>query len=434
MSALSEILQREFFGIKLGLDSMRVLCGVLGEPQRAAPCALVAGTNGKGSVTAMAATAIQAAGYSVGRYTSPHLVSLRERFVVDGTPVDEATIEAAGAAVLEAEAAGRASGAISAPMTFFELTTATAFEVFRRLSVEAVVYEVGLGGRFDATNVVSPAVCAITTIGLDHVVHLGDTLAAIAFEKAGIAREGVPLVTGALPPEAGEVVMRVAAERGAPVVEAHAGGRRAASIGGDGRTVLDLATPVRDYGPVTLALRGRHQVDNAVVATRLVEEFARITGLAIGRDAVAAGLGRARWPGRLDLRATPDGREVLLDAAHNPEGAASLAEYLSESGLAPLPIVFGVMRDKDAAPMLRALAPVATRFVFTQASTSRARNAADLPALASAAGVDVPAVIAPAPVTAVREALRDAPRACVAGSIFLVGDVLRWCLPDDGPA
>ena len=425
MHALEEILRREFFGIKLGLDSMRALCDALGSPQLASPTIIVAGTNGKGSVTAMIATALQAAGWRVGRYTSPHLVDLRERFWVDGTLAADAALEAAGDAVLAAEAALRTSGVVGSPMTFFELTTATAFEHFRRSRVDVAVIEVGLGGRFDATNVVSPAISVITNIDVDHVEHLGDTLAKIAFEKAGVMRAGVPAVLGTLPPEARAVVERTGSSLGAPLIEAMDGIATSAALDDSGRTRLRLATAERDYGAVTLSLRGSHQVGNAIVAVRVLEVLDRASPLRVPPDAVRHGLEATEWAGRLDLRDAGDGRSVLFDAAHNPAGASALARYVREADMAPLPLVFGAMRDKDAGAMLRALADVTALFVFTQASTRRACPANELPDVARAAGVSVRSLVAATPGEALQVAWQHAPRVGVTGSIFLVGDVLR---------
>lgn len=441
MSALDEVFAREFFGIKLGLEPMRALCAGLGHPERASPTVIVAGTNGKGSVSAITARALTAAGYRTARYTSPHLTSIAERFVVDGRRLAMAEIEAAAAAALAAEARGRSTGAIPGPMTFFELTTATAFEAFRRAGAEVSVVEVGLGGRLDATNVVSPAASAITTIDFDHQEHLGDTLAKIAGEKAGVVRPGIPLITGVTAEEPLAVIREAARRAGAPLVEAPRDSIADWALEADGRTRLELWTPRARYGPLVLALRGAHQVANAMVAVRLLESLrlpapagatagpdraagAREAGTPVPRAAILEGLAGATWPGRLDLRALPDGREVLLDAAHNPSGAASLAAYLRAAGMAPLPIVFGVMRDKACDAMLRALAPVASRFVFTEAATARARPAAELPGLARAAGLDVPCEVVTRPADAMAAAWRVARRICVCGSIFLVGDVL----------
>ncbi|MGH9347178.1 MAG: bifunctional folylpolyglutamate synthase/dihydrofolate synthase, partial [Vicinamibacterales bacterium] len=206
---LDRLFALETFGIKLGLANIAALCEALGHPERAFSSLHVAGTNGKGSVTAMAHAALCAAGVRAARYTSPHLVDLNERFVIGSQPVSDGDLQSAAAHVLERADALRAAGALTAPPTFFEATTAIAFELFRRAGVEVAVLEVGLGGRLDATNVVTPLAAAITSVGLDHQAHLGETLAEIAREKAGIIKPGVPVVVGALPPEAWGVVREV---------------------------------------------------------------------------------------------------------------------------------------------------------------------------------------------------------------------------------
>lgn len=440
MPALDEIFAREFFGVKLGLGPMRALCAELGHPERACPTVIVAGTNGKGSVSAMTARALRAAGHRTARYTSPHLTSIAERFDLDGSPLPLDTIERAASTVLAAEARGRGTGTIPGPMTFFELTTATAFEAFRQEGAEVAVIEVGLGGRLDATNVVSPVAGAITTIDFDHQEHLGTTLGQIAAEKAGVMRAGAPLVTGVTQDEPLGVIREAARAAGAPLVEALRECVAEWALEGNGVTRLSLTTPAGRYGPLTLALRGAHQVANAMVAVRLLESLrlpppggsARAPGpdgagdlARVPQAAIREGLTDAAWPGRLDLRAMTDGREVLLDAAHNPSGAASLVEYLRAAGLAPLPVVFGVMRDKACAEMLATLAPAVSRFVFTEAATARARAAAELPELAREAGLGTPWEVRERPADALDAAWHHARRICVCGSIFLVGDVLR---------
>jgi dihydrofolate synthase/folylpolyglutamate synthase len=423
MRALDEILTREFFGVKLGLDPMRALCARLDHPELAAPSVLIAGTNGKGSVAAMTARACRAAGLRVGRYTSPHLVSLAERFAIDDVALPLDTVEDAAQEVLRAEAAAVEFGDVSSPMTFFELTTAVAFVCFARAGVDVAVLEVGLGGRLDATNVASPSVSVITTIDLDHTEHLGTNLEQIAGEKAGILRAGIPAVTGVT--QRGPLaVIREAADRlAAPLVVATDGTRAHASLDTEGRTRLRLITPVADYGPLTLALRGAHQVLNAVVAVRTLEALT-VADRRVPPEAVVAGLTDASWPGRLELRRFEDGRMVLLDAAHNPAGAAALASYLQAAGLAPLPIVFGVVREKACDSMLRALAPVASRLIVTEPVTRRARPAEDIVTHARSIGFGRPVSVARSPADALRLAWAEATGACVTGSIFLVGDVM----------
>jgi dihydrofolate synthase / folylpolyglutamate synthase len=419
-SIFDRLFALETFGIKLGLDNISRLCEALGHPERAFRSLHVAGTNGKGSVTAMTHAALRAAGIRSGRYTSPHLSDLAERFVIDDRPVESALLETSVEDVLSCADRLRVSGVLTVHPTFFEATTAAAFEVFRRSGVEIAVIEVGLGGRFDATNVISPVAGAITTIDFDHQQHLGDTLGAIAFEKAGIIKPGMKVVMGDLRPEAADVIRRCAAERGATLVEAaHDTHAEAEMI--DGRARLTLATASASYGPVTLGLRGEHQIGNAIVAVRLLE-VAMESGIPIPRDAIEHGLATAEWPARLELLTIEHGRRVLLDAAHNPEGARALAAYLTRWHPERLPLVIGVMRDKNVAEIAHALLPVVSWVIATAAPTPRAIPAPDLARHLRAAGAhDVRAE--PDPIVAVERAFEFADTICVAGSIFLAGAV-----------
>jgi dihydrofolate synthase/folylpolyglutamate synthase len=419
------LLALENFGIKLGLDNITALCDALGHPDRAFASLHVAGTNGKGSVTSMVHAALRAAGVHAARYTSPHLSSLTERFVIGDAPVDQAALDEVTTAVLDTADALQRSGALSVPPTFFEATTAIGFELFRRAGVTAAAIEVGLGGRFDATNVITPVAGAITTIGLDHQQHLGDTPADIAFEKAGIIKPGMPVVAGELPDDALAVVRRVALERGATLIEAAAGVRIDAELT-DGRATITVETPSARYGPLVLALRGEHQVGNALVAIRLLEAAAS-RGLRVPVAAIEAGLAAADWPARLELLPLGSGRNVLLDAAHNADGARALASYLQRWHPAGLPLVIGVMRDKDVDAILAILLPCVSSVVVTQAPTWRALPADDLaarilrvaPPALSASAVQVESD----PDRAIELALRTSPTVCVAGSIFLAGAV-----------
>jgi dihydrofolate synthase/folylpolyglutamate synthase len=425
VSALETLHAREFFGIKLGLENMRMLAAALDHPDQAFASVIIAGTNGKGSVTAMVDRALRAAGSRVGRYTSPHLVRLEERFAIDGDPVSTETLEAVAADVLAADAAAQADGRLPAPATFFELTTAIALELFRRARVDIAVLEVGLGGRFDATNIVVPRAAAITSIDFDHTKHLGDTLAQIAFEKAGVIKPGIPVVVGDLRAEAETVIQRVADEQQATLVHAHEGVECTGEVI-DGRARLTIATPTRSYGPLTLALPGRHQIGNAVVAVRLLEELDTL-GLHASAEAVATGLSDVHWRGRLERVTLPRGRDVLLDAAHNPAGAAALASYLREIWPDGVPIVFGVMADKDMDRMLAELAPAASSLIVTQVAMPRA---ATVETIAAAAARHLPGRvrIVSDPQRALDAALAvdSAPAAVVAGSIFLLGALIPY--------
>ena len=312
----------------------------------------------------------------------------------------------------------RARGVLDVQPTFFEVTTAAAFELFREARVEAATIEVGLGGRLDATNVVTPLVSMITSIAFDHEQYLGRTLREIAGEKAGIIKPGVPVVVGPVAPEADAAIAGVARARGADLVRAFDGVTAETTPGG----ALRLVTPARDYGEVRLALAGAHQRANAVVAVRALEAL-EARGLRVPAEAIVRGLADVAWPGRLDARRFPDGRELLLDAAHNPAGAEALASYLTASG-ERRPLVFSAMRDKDTTLMLGALLPASSALIVTRASNPRAIDPAALAALARRIAPAVPVEVAEAPRDALAAAWRRGPRIVVAGSIFLLGDVL----------
>jgi dihydrofolate synthase/folylpolyglutamate synthase len=418
--SLERLFALETFGIKLGLDNISRLCAALDHPERSFASLHVAGTNGKGSVTAMAHAALVAAGVRAGRYISPHLVDLSERFVIDDAPVGGDALQRAADEVLDCADALIARGDLRVHPTFFEATTAMAFALFRRAGVQVAVIEVGLGGRFDSTNVITPVAGAITSIGFDHQQHLGDTIEAIAFEKAGIIKPGMDLVVGALPDEARAVTARVAAEQKARIIDAgadtHVTGNHVA--GGQ----LTIETPEDRYGPFSLALQGQHQVDNARVAVRLLEA-ARRGGIAVPSEAIERGLTQVDWPGRLELIRLEGNREVLLDAAHNVDGARALAAYLRARHPERPALVIGVMRDKDIEGILAALLPEVSSVVATAATTPRAIPARDLAARLSAMGARVPVRTEADPSAAVELALASSRSVCVAGSIFLVGAV-----------
>ena len=412
---LDRLFALETFGIKLGLDNITRLCAALDHPERGFTTLHVAGTNGKGSVTAMVHAALVAAGIRSARYTSPHLLSLNERFVIGDSPVEDQTLETVGTEVLELADRLREAGTLSVTPTFFEVTTAIGFELFRRAGVQVAVIEVGLGGRFDATNVISPVAGAITTIAFDHQQHLGNTLAQIAFEKAGIIKSGMTVIAGALPPDAMKIVRNACLDRGATLLET-----ADLSVGveaQDGRARISVETPIATYGPLRLALRGDHQAANALVAIRLLEA-ARTHGVAIDQAAIERGLQSAEWPARLEMLTLPGGKRVLLDAAHNAEGALALASYLRRWHPERPTLVIGIMRDKAVDEILRPLLPCVSRVIATAAPTPRALPAADL-----AHHIGPSANVIAEPLEAIEHALRLNDTVIVAGSIFLAGAV-----------
>ena len=388
----------ERLGVKLGLEQMTKLMTALGNPHHRFPSVLVAGTNGKGSVTAMVDAAMIAAGYRTGRYTSPHLERLEERFVMNGQEASAADLDAALIRVRQAVENLIAVGEFVTPPTFFECTTAAAFRLFARANVDVAAVEVGLGGRLDATNVLEPLVCAITTIDFDHQAQLGTTIEAIAAEKAGIIKPGTPVVVGRLSAEADAVVARHAERIGAPLIRAH-----------------EQTRLPEDLLP---GLPGAHQRDNAVVALALLEVLATC-GFAISETARREGVTDVRWPGRLE-RFTYQGRDVLLDAAHNPAGAKALAAFIGDTGWMGAALVFAAMHDKDARGMLSALAPVAGHIVCTTAPTERAAPAGDLAQLALECGASAVEVVEE-PAAALDRACALSDRVVVAGSMFLIG-------------
>jgi len=423
--ALDYLFARTTGSFKFGLERTIALLEALGNPHLRFPFIHIAGTNGKGSVTAFAHRALLAQGIRAARYVSPHLVDLSERFVIGTAPVDRRTLRQTAEDVLAVVDRLQANGTLAVTPTFFEVTTAMAFEMFRRTGIEVAVIEVGLGGRFDATNVITPAACAITTIGMDHEQHLGSTIAAIAREKAGIIKNGVPVVVGDLPEDGLRVVHAVADERGSDVIESHAGVHADVSmIGGHAR--LTLTTPDDRYGPLTLSLRGSHQVSNAIVATRLLETVRR-QGITVSAAAIEEALSTTEWPARLELIPLDNGRSVLIDAAHNPDGAKALAAYLRESHPEKPTLVISVMRDKDVDQILAELLPVTGAVIATHAPSPRAipegelaRRVADLQ---TALGLSVAVSTIADPEAAVDAALERTPIVCVAGSIFLAGAV-----------
>ena len=427
---LERLFALEKSGIRLGLENIAHLCAALGNPQDQFLSVHIAGTNGKGSVTAMVHAALVAGGIHAARFTSPHLVSLEERFVIGDSTVDRDALERATADVLAHAERLRAAGILDVDPTFFEATTAIGFELFRRAAVAVAVVEVGLGGRFDSTNIVSSPIGAITSIGLDHQDYLGETLEEIAFEKAGIIKPGMTVVTGALPASATRVIAAVAAERGARLVDARADIRVSQEMK-DGRATLIVDTLAGRYGAMSLALRGEHQVGNALVAIRLLETL-REAGIAISSSAIERGLSEVEWPARLELisiagAAEADGRpkHVLLDAAHNVDGARALADYLARWHADRPPLVLGVMRDKDVEGMIDQLLPVVSSIIVTAAPTPRAMAPDELAARVRSrvARVDtrVDVRVEADPLQAVERALARSDTVCVAGSIFLAG-------------
>ncbi len=385
-------------GQKLGLETMHEVLRQLDHPDRDLQFIHIAGTNGKGSVAAMCAAVLATAGYRTGLYTSPHLVSLCERFQINGQP-----IAPAGIVRWVDQLRPLFEGQHPRSATFFEAVTILALEYFREQKVDVVVWETGLGGRLDATNVVTPLVSVITNVAFDHMQYLGPTLAQIAGEKAGIIKPGRPVVTGA-DGEALDVIRQVAADLSAPLTVV---------AGGVNRT----------------SLLGQHQARNCAVA----EAALRVSGLKINPEQLQAGLAQTRWPGRFQIvRSQP---VVVLDGAHNAAGAASLAaallEYFPGRRLA---LVLGVLRDKNYGEMCRILAPLAGQIACTRVHSERTNDPELLAELCRHANPQAE-VRAFADVAAAYQAARaSADVVVITGSLFLVGEALSRLGFSDQPS
>jgi dihydrofolate synthase/folylpolyglutamate synthase len=394
-----------------GLERIEALLDALDHPEARYRLVQVAGTNGKGSVAATLATMLKASGRRVGLYTSPHLVSFRERIRIDGEAISEDGVvdgvEALGTLVARFDA------------TMFEATTALALDHFARERVEIAVLEVGLGGRLDSTTVGTPLATVITRIDLDHQAWLGSTLAAIAMEKAAIIRSGVRVaISAAQEPEAGSVIARRAADTGVPLlVEGRDLHVAVKSRSLDGQRI-DCTGPGWRLDDLRLSMLGTFQPGNALLAVAAARE------LGVPESAIRAGVERVAWPGRVQVV----GRDpwIVLDAAHNPAGATALAASLDEMfpGRA-ITLVIGVLRDKDARGILGALAPRARRIILTRFSSPRSADPRELAALLPAGSS------AAETAESIKDALTRAVGAdgtsvvCVAGSVALLGDAMR---------
>ncbi len=378
---------RRQFADEVRLDTIRRLSQLVGDPHEQFAAVHIAGSKGKGSVAATIEAIARAAGYHTGLFTSPHLVSPRERIRIDGAIVSGDTLVRLVETVKPAVEQIRTEGE-SSPPTFFEVYAAMAFLHFAAEQVDLAVLETGLGGRFDATNIAKPVVCAITTLGLDHTEILGDTIEQIAFEKAGIIKPGVPLVVADNPTSAREVLAERAAEVGAPLLSAppvvsRTPPERLPVPEADTPLPRPLQTVVlrRDGQEfaVQLALAGAHQATNLAVAVGVADVLHGAGYERIDDEAILAGAGTVRWPARLEIvQVRP---WLVLDCAHNPQSAQALAEALP--GLIEydkLVVVLGVSADKDAAGIAAALAPLADIAVLTQASMPRALPVQELQA------------------------------------------------------
>ncbi|MBI2501408.1 MAG: bifunctional folylpolyglutamate synthase/dihydrofolate synthase [Deltaproteobacteria bacterium] len=419
---VSQLADREYFGQKLGLERIQRLLDQLGNPEKRFPSIHIAGTNGKGSTAAMIATILKEAGYRVGLYTSPHLIDFCERIRIlspsithpqplsyikrgeSNPPIQPGQVLHYARLIKEAE---------EEPLTFFELPPEEGKE-----PVDIAVIEVGMGGRLDATNVITPLVSVITTIGLDHTQYLGDSIEKIAFEKAGIIKPGVPVVVGDLPEGAAEVLRTIIS----PHRDPH--GHQDAPLSLRGAKII----PALFEGGYKIGLSGSHQQQNAAVAMAVIAELRR-QGWSISDAAVSEGLANIDWPGR--LQTIQEEPWILIDGAHNPEAMGTVRRYLEQSLQGRrLKVLFTAMADKDISGMLGEIGSVASEIVVTELPMKRAASSDELLRLAKENGMEGQFISPPEKAfQLMRESLKEDEVLLATGSFYLVGELLR-CLLD----
>ncbi len=395
------------FGMRPGLETARKLATLAGDPHRKLRFIHVAGTNGKGSTCAFLESIYRAAGYRTGLYTSPHLVSFRERIQVNRQLIPETEV-AALVAELQVHAEAMAAGPNGVQPTFFELVTVLALRWFAAQQCDVVIWETGLGGRLDATNIVTPLASVITNIGWDHMQWLGDTLPKIAAEKAGIIKPGVPALKADDPADVLDVFRTVAAGCKAPL-----------------RIVRWQDTEKPPLHQVALPLLGKHQQLNAALALATVETLQG--QLPVTPAAIETGLLNTRWTGRFQVERTADGRTLVLDGAHNPDGVQVLRDALERQFAGRRPaLIIGLLADKDWSAMARTLAPVVSSVCAVKVGAERALDPAALAAEFRRVEPALPVTTAGSLEDALRGSAAE-PFVLVAGSLYLIGEALE-CL------
>lgn len=401
-------LGNEIKAAKFGLETIGCVLAALGHPERSCRFVHVAGTNGKGSTCAMIESGLRAAGLRTGLYTSPHLVEPTERIRISGEAVTAE--EFAGAFDIVHQASERLvqEGALEHHPTYFETVTAMAMVLYRAKEAGTVVLEVGLGGRLDATNIVTPALCVITPVDFDHEGYLGNTIESIAAEKAGILKRGVPLILARQRPEAERVILERASELGCRVISTAVHPPFKTAVNAHGSRIqwegLDVICP----------LAGAHQVENATTAMLALRE------LGIPDSGIERGIAAAQWPGRLERISTAP--EIILDGAHNPAGARVLAAHIRQFyGGRKVWLIYGTMRDKSIGEIAETLFPLADELVLTAPKAPRALDPRSLESVAGHPRTRVEPTLAEA-IEAVRAAAGPDDAVFISGSLFLVGE------------
>ena len=397
-----------------GLSRIRELCERMGHPEKGLRCIHIAGTNGKGSTAAYLTSILRAAGYRVGTFTSPYVRTFNERIAIDGRPVSNYLLAKA------VEAAKPHADAMADRPTEFELITAVGFEIFRRKKVDVVVLEVGLGGRYDSTNIIkSPLLSVITGIAFDHMQLLGNTLAEIASEKAGIIKKGCPVVMAKLADEAKQVIEAEAKAQNAPLCEVDPD---AITVHAD--TLLGIEMDYKERGGIRTALIGGYQPRNIALVCEAVDALRKV-GVPISEDALYEGIAAAKWPARFELLSSEP--PVVFDGGHNEEGVRAAIETAKHVFGEKVIILTGVMADKAYAPMADLIAPVAREVFTLKPDNPRAMEADALAAVYAERGVAAKGypTIAAALKAARRRAKQLGAPLLILGSLYLYKDIYK---------
>jgi len=411
---LSALYRLRRFGIQLGLATISRLMRGLGNPQDRYRSIHVAGTNGKGSIAAFLSSVLAHEGYKVGLYTSPHLIRFNERIQINGCPISDQDVAKAAEAVQRIYTQGE-------PPTFFECATAMAFHHFASARVEWAVLETGMGGRYDATNVVHPEVCVISNISIEHTEYLGNTLAKIAAEKAGIIKSGAGVVTGTRQEKALQIIEQAASEKAVPLLRM---GKEIKIRKGRDGSFAYLGRQHR-WAQLKVGLLGDHQMANAGLALGALE-LLMDKNLTVSDEAIYKGLAATRWPGRLEV--VSEDPLILLDGAHNPSAVRTLKVFL-ENGMAPrrVILVMGILKDKAWKPMLRQLAGLADCMILTRPRDERAADPEELAAFVRPIQQDLRVIShLPGAISLALDEARHGDLVCITGSLYTVGEAKAY--------
>jgi dihydrofolate synthase/folylpolyglutamate synthase len=420
--SLDYLYSLEKFGMIFGLEKVKAILEAIGNPHHEIQTIHIGGTNGKGSTAAMMASVLQQEGYHVGLYTSPHLIRFTERIKVDGKEIDQEEVAELTEWIRQRiEASG-----VTPPFTFFDFTTAMAILYFKQKRVDLAILEVGLGGRLDSTNVVDPLLSIITNVSKDHEEVLGRTLQKIAYEKAGIIKQGRPLVTATSQPSILRIFSRICKEKGSPFYRV---GKEFSYLPCEGGH-FHYQGLHRKFWDLTVNLHGSHQILNAVTALGALEVLDEL-GYLVSNEAMITGLTKVEWPGRLEMVCSSP--RVFLDGAHNPAGAHVLKESLQkEFEYKRLILIIGIMKDKNYKSILQTLAPIADHLILTQPNIPRAASPVLLQKALERNGEK--AEIVEGVQRAIDRGLSMASSEdllCITGSLYTVGEARAYFLPKE---